>query len=298
MKQGSNSAPGVVRKNNWVTFWLGRLCFGPAAYKDLVLLYRFLREIDDYVDAPGRSYRDAKVFLKRHRCWIEEAYTRPELCPVRLISPVIEYDRKNGRRLEPVIAGMLDVFEFDAQRKGQVVSRDELLSYSKALTRCYVGMLLAFLDGPGDCRTAGEVLAHACHRVHMLRDYHEDSKLGYINVPQEALRKHGLNVLGSSDKDLRAYVREESGSIAALFKQGKDELARTARLRVKIIGAMYCFHYETILHRLEDSSYCLQRNYPAGLSDLPRIVRFAARLALLHVLPRTRRLNSRVREHH
>lgn len=237
---------GKVLKHNPVSHVLGRICFDHQACNRLNLLYSYFRELDDYVDAPGRDSHDALEVIREQRDLVDKVYVTGRSQPGLPISPVLVEDRANGKRLRPAVHSMLDVFEFDSRRKGKAVPQQDLMLYSMKLAGAYTGLLLAFIEGGTRYQALGAELAHACHIIHMLRDYRQDRELGYINVPDR---------VGAGDQGLSCFIDKTVAHVEDLLRRGKERLATIPSLRVKLMAALYCSRYERVLVHIKSSGF-------------------------------------------
>jgi phytoene/squalene synthetase len=167
---------------------------------------------------------------------------------------------------------MMHVFEFDARRKKNgTVSARELRIYSMNLAHAYTRFLVHFVEPRYQHSKNDVLLAHACHRAHMIRDLMIDYDLGYINIAQEDLDAFALKPGYLKGAVLSRWLEHEVRGIKELMEQGKQALHACRLLRIKIMGLLYCFRYEAILHRIESARYSLQEKYQVRIIDYIRL---------------------------
>ena len=138
--------------------------------------------------------------------------------------------------LRSYIANFMAIIEFDAERKGRLVTVDELRSYTDRLALAVTDAIQYFVKNghpyaDDDRRIAG---ARAAHIVHMLRDMRKDLQEGYYNVPREYLEE---NDIGPGDMESPAFLRwvkSRAESARKEFRRGKLYIDEMDILRTKI----------------------------------------------------------------
>jgi len=102
----------------------------------------------------------------------------------------------------------------------------------------------------------------AAHITHMLRDAIEDAAVGYYNIPQEYLERHGLNAWDVEADAAQGWVREQVQLARKLFEMGKAYLAQIENLRCRFAGYAYAARFEIVLDAIEKDGYRLRSDYP------------------------------------
>lgn len=259
-----------VRHHNWVTFLLARLycCRHDRYYSRL--LYTYLRTVDDYIDTRERTPQEKKRFLREQRNLIDHLYAGKVLPETSMIARIVLYDRYHNNMLRPLIARMMDIFEFDSARQYNNVSEQELLDYSLALGSAYTQLLIRFVEPRYRVERENVQLAHACHLSHMLRDFQEDLKLGYINIAKQDIKTYRVDPY-IQDDNFRKWLKDRIAGIREKFKKGNARLDRIPILRIKIIGRLYCFRYQAVLRQIEDADYRLLTAYHLRVRDVLKL---------------------------
>ncbi len=262
MDGGAGAQP--IRQHNWVTYLLVRLYCRRPEQEISLDLYRYFRRLDDRVDDPALSAREKTALVAAERRRIEALYHAAD--PADPLDRVVRYDRAG--RLRGWIRRMLDVFEFDARRTGQVVDRSQIMAYSRNLSEAYTRFLVEFLEPryayePEDAR-----LAHACHLLHMLRDHDIDQDLGYDNIGQDEAEHYGFQPGDCEGSGFRRWLQERLDLIEGLFASGRRSIRSRPYLRIKLIVHLYCFRYETVLRRIQRHGLHLPAAGRPGLLDL------------------------------
>jgi len=259
-----------VRHHNWVTFLLARLyCRRHDRYYSR-LLYTYLRTVDDYIDTRERTPQEKQRFLRAQRNLIDDLYAGKVLQGSSMIARIVLYDRCHDNMLRPFIARMMDIFEFDSARQYKNVSEQELLDYSLALGSAYTQLLIRFVEPRYRVEQENVQLAHACHLSHMLRDFQEDLKLGYINIAKQDIKTYRVDP-NMQDDNFRKWLKDRIAGIREKFKKGKVRLDSIPILRIKIIARLYCFRYEAVLQQIEDADYQLRAAYHLRVRDILKL---------------------------
>jgi phytoene/squalene synthetase len=252
---------------------------------DFYQAYAYFRWADDIVDAPAsvdaaasvgasasndvssRSDAERIAFIKRQRELIDRLYRnqRPDdLTPEEeMVANLISHDRGENSRLQSFIRNMFAIIEFDAYRKGRLISQAELTWYSDCLAKSVTDGIQYFV-GNGHSYPATEdryQAAIAAHIAHLLRDTFLDTADGFINIPREYLETHGISPEDVDSPPFRAWVRGRVELARGYFREGKRYLDEQDGLRCKIVGYSYCARFEGVLDTIERDSYILRPVY-------------------------------------
>ena len=219
----------------------------PAYRADAFALYAYFRWLDDTVDERLGDRDERLAFVERQRALLVRAAAgaRPSgLSPDEaLLVGLARPDRPDraGQRGDAVLLSlhaMLDVMEFDAQRRGRPVTQQELDDYTQDLAVA-VTEALHHCIGHG-CRSAHDetryVAVTGAHVAHMLRDLVEDLDAGYLNVPSELLVDGQLSRDDLLSPELRAWVRDRVALARSCFATGRRCLARADSARCRLAG--------------------------------------------------------------
>lgn len=260
-----------IHRHNWVTHLLGKFFLRSKERRVSYMLYTYLRQVDDFIDESGARQDECLAYVHQQRAMVRDLYVKGT-AGNSLLGRIIAHDRANGHRLKEYISLMMDVFEFDARRKNNgSVSAHELHSYSMNLARAYTHFLVHFAE-PRYQRSENDILlAHACHRAHMIRDLMVDYDLGYINIPHEDIDTYELEPNGFATDEMSRWLEKEARRIELLMHRGQRTLCSSRMLSVKIMGLLYCFRYEAIMRRIRAAGYSLRTHYPLTFADIIRL---------------------------
>jgi len=249
------------------TYFTIRLVVDRGLVDDCYRAYGYFRWADDIVDVSSQSDEARISFIRRQKELINRLYKneRPDdLTPQEaMVADLIRHDRGKNSLLQSYIRNFLAIIEFDAYRRGQLISQDELTWYSKCLGRATTDGILYFI-GNGFPYPAGEARylgATAAHITHMLRDMLADTADGYINIPREYLEAHGIGPGDLDSPAFRAWVRGRVELAREYLRGGKCYLEGLDVLRCKLAGYWYCARYEGILDAIERDGYVLRGEY-------------------------------------
>jgi phytoene/squalene synthetase len=158
---------------------------------------------------------------------------------------------------------MFAIIEFDAYRKGRLISQAELTWYSTCLSKSATDGLQYFIGHghPYPVSEARYLAATAAHITHLLRDMAEDTADGYINIPREYLEAHAIGSEDWSSPPFQAWVRGRVEQAREYFREGKRYLDDLDVLRCKIMGYWYCARFEGVLDSIEGDGYTLRARY-------------------------------------
>ena len=156
------------------------------------------------------------------------------------------------------------VIDFDARRRGRLISGLELSWYSRSLASAVTEALLYFIGHDQHALQNGAryLAATGAHITHLLRDTVEDIQAGYFNIPREYLAAKGIGPQDIESDPYRAWVQERANLARACFKAGKEYLAQLENIRCRIAGYAYIARFEVVLEVIEKMEYRLAPEYP------------------------------------
>jgi len=210
-----------------------------------------------------------------------------------MAADLIRHDREGNGRLQSFIRNFLAILEFDAYRKGRLISQQELTWYSNCLGKSVTDGIQYFIGNGHPYPTTEDhyLAATAAHITHMLRDMVLDAADGYINIPREYLEAHGISPENVDSPSFRAWVRGRVEKARQYFREGKRYLDELDVLRCKIAGYWYCARFEGVLDTIERDGYILRAVYNKRrkLSTWLKMAWLGVSVTLRHIAPRGRR---------
>ena len=293
------SSAALARAITWdgskQTYYTTRLMVDSGLVDDCFRAYAYFRWADDIVDAPSQSSDDRISFIRRQSDLIDRLYRseRPDdLAPEEeMIADLISRDEEPNSGLQSFIRNFLAIIEFDAYRKGRLISRQELTWYSNRVGKGVTDCMQHFIGNghPYPDSDSRYLAAIGAHIAHMLRDMVLDTADGYINIPGEYLDAHGISPQDVESAPFRAWVRGQVAQARQYFREGKPYLDELDVLRCKIVGYWYCARFEGVLDTIERDGHVLRSEYNERrkLSTWLRMACLAVSVTFRHVFGRT-----------
>lgn len=261
-------ARSITKSSSRQTYLTARLLADRDLVDDCMRAYAYFRWADDIIDISLQSSVDRTTFITRQKLLIDNLYLgkRPmDISPEEeMLADLVAHDRSPNSGLRSFILNFMAVIEFDAMRKGRMISRRELSNYTAWLATAVMDGIQYFIgNGHPYPKTMDRTLAVVgAHLVHMLRDTLEDVPAGYINIPIEEIQNRGICVGDSDSEPFRTWVREQVENAQACLQAGKSYIERLDVLRCKLAGAWYCARFEWFLNEIKRDGYRLRDAYP------------------------------------
>jgi len=261
---------------------------------DFFRAYAYFRWVDDIVDASSQADDERISFIRRQRELIDCLYRNEQPDDLKpeeeIAADLISHDREENSCLQSFVRNMFAIIEFDAYRKGRLISQEELTWYSDCLGRSVTNGIQYFI-GNGRAYPATDnrhLAAIAAHITHLLRDMLEDTANGFINIPREYLEAHGISPENVSSPAFRAWVRSRVEQARQYFRQSRRLMDELDVLRRKIVGRWYCARFEGVLDTIERDGYILRAVYneQRTLSTLLKIAWLGISVTLRHIARR------------
>ena len=302
-------ARSITRASSKQSYMTARLLVDKDLVDDCCRAYGYFRWVDDVVDGAtpvdaspagdgASQLKDERItFVRRQRELIDRLYRgeRPgDLAPEEaIIADLVGHDRGVDSGLQSFIRNFLAIIEFDAHRRGRLVSQAELVWYSNRLGKAVTDAIQYFIGNGHPYPTADNhyLAATAAHITHMLRDMVEDAAQGYINIPGEYLEAHSIGPEDVDSPPFRAWVRQRVLQARRLFRDGKQYIDGLDVLRCKIAAYWYCARFEGLLDTVERDGYVLRARYGRRrkLSTWLKMGALAASVTLQHIVRQSRR---------
>ncbi|MBN1964552.1 MAG: squalene/phytoene synthase family protein [Anaerolineae bacterium] len=265
---GNDLPATITQASSKQTYYTIRLLADRARVTDAYRAYAYFRWVDDRLDTQAQDTAAHTAFVLRQQALIDASYrgqspgdlTEEEA----MLLDLIQGDRAPESDLQSYIRNMMAVMAFDAGRRGQVITGQELATYTRHLATAVTDALYHFIGHddavPRDRRCYLAVAA--AHITHMLRDTCEDIAAGYFNIPREFLAAHGIGPADVETPAYRAWVRSRVKLARAYFAAGKACITGTGNLRRRLAGHAYVARFEAVLDAIEREAYHLRPAYP------------------------------------
>lgn len=261
-------AAEITKKASKQTYYTIRLLVDRDRVDDASRAYAYFRWVDDTLDQPDLLPTQRIDFLNRQISLVESSYRgdRPgEVCAEeRILVDLIASDPRRNTGLHAYIQDMMAVMAFDTNRRGRLISQEELDQYTHDLSSAVTDAMHYFIGNR--CSTPASdgryLSATAAHIAHMLRDTVEDNAAGYFNIPEEILDIHGITPADIDSEAFRLWVRQRVERARNCIETGKAYLSQVKNLRCRIAGYAYTARFEWILDRIEKDRYRIKDAYP------------------------------------
>ena len=257
------------------TYYTIRLLVDRPLIQDAFRAYAYFRWVDDVLDAPGGTQPAQRKatpsnrldFIGRQQALLQSFYRGeipPDLYPEeRMLAELVQNDAGEHPGLQSYLCNMMAVMEFDASRRGRIITQAELTEYSRLLSTAVTDALYYFIghDDPPPNHEARYLPVTAAHITHMLRDTLEDAQVGYFNVPREYLQSHDIIESDFTSQAYRKWVCQRAGLARGYFKTGRQSLTQVRSLRCRLAAYAYMARFEWVLRAIERDNYCLRAEY-------------------------------------
>jgi phytoene/squalene synthetase len=274
-------ARDITRIASRQTYYTIRLLADRDRRGDAYCAYAYFRWVDDRIDMDSGSKEAHRDFVSRQKNLLESASRGEAVANATpeetLLFELVRGDREKNSGLQSYLHNMMTVMEFDAERRGRLISQHELNQYTCHLSSAVTEALHHFI-GNG-CSTPHDESRYqavsAAHITHMLRDTYDDLNAGYINIPREVLETNHISPADIQSDAYRDWVRSRVDLARAYFKTGRDYLAQVQNFRCKLAGCAYVTRFERLLDVIENDGYCLRSNYSDhnGLRNILKAIR-------------------------
>lgn len=287
-------ARSIARAGSKQTYFTARLLVDRDLVDDCLRAYAYFRWADDMIDVSSQSSDGRVAFIERQKKLVEQLYKneRPDdlTAHEEILAELIGHDRHSHSGLRSYIRNFLYVLEFDAHRRGRLISEHELTLYSNRLARAVMDGIQYFIANDYSYPDSGNryLAVVAAHITHMLRDMLHDIADGYINIPREYLDDHGIGLEDVDSIPYRRWVQSRVELARRYLREGKLYLDGLDVLRAKIAGFWYCARYEGILDTIERDGYRLRADYHVHrrLSTWLRIAWLGVSVTCRHLIRR------------
>ncbi len=258
---GEADAALITRNASKQTYFTIRLLADRDRVQDAYRAYAYFRWVDDRIDKDLVEQSERIAFIKR-----QEALANGDIAPITAEERMLTHLLRGhpGSGLQAYIQNMLAVMVFDANRKGRLISAQELEDYTQHLAVAVTEALHYFIghDSYAPHDEIRYLAVTAAHMTHMLRDAYVDSAAGYFNIPSEFTEFHEIQ---PDDVDSMAYqlwVKRRVALARAYFNIGRTYLAQVESRRCRLAGYAYMARFEWLLDTIEREGYHLRPAYP------------------------------------
>jgi hypothetical protein len=270
--RGVALARAITKSASTQTYLTIRFLVEPRRRDAAYCAYAYFRWVDDILDAheddPPETTRTARIgFLERQKALVEcclqgetpVGVNRHEALLIRLL----QSRAATNDALRTYVDQMMRVMEFDARRRGRVVSAADLDQYTCWLATAVTEAMHYFLGGathrPHDEARYSAVTG--AHILHMLRDTYVDLSAGYFNIPREVLDANSIGPTDVTADAYRDWVRDRSELARTYLDVGRAYFQQIESWRHRLAGLAYVARFEWLVDRLETEGYLVRPTY-------------------------------------
>ena len=234
---------------------------------DAYRAYGYFRWVDDTLDAESGSALERMAFLERQKSLLEKCYQgqapRDANIQEKMLVELVQNDQEKNSGLQLYLRNMMQVMDFDARRRGGLISHIALSEYTRWLATAVMECIHFFI-GHDDFSPHDEtryLAVSAAHITHMLRDMFEDAQIGYYNIPREVLEANHIGLQDVQSDAYRGWVKSRVLLAREYFKSGKEYFRRVQNRRCRLACFAYIARFEWLLDTIEREGYCLRPHY-------------------------------------
>jgi len=207
-------------------------------------------------------------FLNRQKALLEKCYqgqsVQDATLEEQMLIGLVQHDHKKNSGLQSYLRNMMRVMEFDARRRGRLISQAELNEYTLCLATAVTEALHYFIGNKSYAphNETRYLAVTGAHIAHMLRDTFDDIQAGYYNIPREVLESNHLRPQDVQSRAYRAWVQSRVQLARKCFQSGKEYFTRVEEPRCRLAGFAYTARFEWLLDTIAHENYLLRSAYP------------------------------------
>lgn len=262
-----NLAASITYKASKQTYLTVLFLVDGGMTADAYKAYAYFRWVDDTLDQEGNSKAERLSFVKRQNALIDQCYGVQGCPPPHALSEeeyllvdLIRNDQGKNSGLQLYIRNLMAVMVFDAERRGELITAQQLTNYERWLATAVTEALHFYIGHYcGAPRNELRYLAATgAHIAHMLRDTFDDLAAGYYNIPLEYLEKWHITPQDVSSEAYRNFVKERVALARHYFDCGRKYLAMVKNLRCRLAGYSYIARFTPVLNAIERNHFLLK----------------------------------------
>lgn len=263
----TSTAESITKTASKQTYYTIRLLVDRDRIEDAYRSYAYFRWVDDSLDAESITGAERSAFIQRQKSLLEKCY-RDEIprdvdIQEQMLVELLQNDHEKNSGLQSYLRNMMQVMDFDARRRGGLISQVELNEYTRSLAVAVTDNLHHFI-GHGEFAPYDEtryLAVSAAHIVHMLRDTFDDLQAGYYNIPREVLDANHIGPEDVHSDAYRAWVKSRVQLAREYFETGRNYFARVQNARCRLACFAYIARFDWLLDTFEREDYFLRPQY-------------------------------------
>jgi phytoene/squalene synthetase len=260
-------ALSITKAASKQTYYTIRLLVDHQRVANAYRAYAYFRWVDDTLDADSGSRSSRIQFLERQKsllenCWRGEPPRDANIMENMLVE-LVHANREQDSGLQTYLRNMMLVMDFDARRRGRLISQPELDVYTYWLASAVTEAMHYFI-GNGWYAPHDEtryLAVAAAHITHMLRDTVDDVQAGYYNIPREVLAANHIGPQDVHSEAYRDWVMKRIALARRNFEIGGDYLLQVQCRRCRLAGFAYITRFKWLLDTIEREGGQLRAQY-------------------------------------
>ena len=266
-------ASSITKAASQQTYYTIRFLVDRQRVTDAYRAYAYFRWVDDTLDGGSLALSGVapvaqrSAFLERQKSLLEKCY-RGESFPdataeEEILVDLVRHDHEKNSGLQCYLRNMMQVMDFDAKRRGRLISQFELNEYTYWLASAVTESMHYFI-GHGRSSPHDEtryLAVTAAHITHMLRDTYDDMQAGYYNIPREVLEANHIQPYDIHSKGYQRWVQSRVNLAQQYFQAGRRYLDRVEEPRCRLAGLAYTARFEWVLDTIQQEGYSLRPEY-------------------------------------
>jgi phytoene/squalene synthetase len=130
-------AASITRAASKQTYYTIRYLADPELVEDAYRAYAYFRWVDDVLDTGNSSRDEHRSFISRQTSLLEQCYrgepVHVENIQENMLVDLVRHDLQKNSGLQSYLRNMMLVMDFDARRRGRLISQAELNEYTRWL---------------------------------------------------------------------------------------------------------------------------------------------------------------------
>ena len=264
-------ASSITKAASKQTYYTIRFLVDRERIENAYRAYGYFRWVDDVIDAnspqSGAEVPERAGFLERQKLLLEKCYRgesiRDATLEENMLVELVQGDQEKDSGLQMYLRNMMQVMDFDARRRGRLITQVELNEYTRSLATAVMECIHYFIghDGFAPRDQTRYLAVSAAHITHMLRDTYDDVRAGYYNIPCEVLEANHIGPQDVHSDAYRAWVKSRVLLAREYFKAGNGYFARVQNMRCRLACFAYVARFEWLLDTIEKEDYRLRPQY-------------------------------------
>jgi phytoene/squalene synthetase len=263
----ATTAESITKAASKQTYYTIRLLVDRDRVDDAYRSYAYFRWVDDVLDAESITRGERSAFIQRQKSLLKRCYQDkiPQDASIQeqMLVELIQNDREKNSGLGSYLRNMMQVMEFDARRRGRLISQAELNEYTRWLAVAVTDNLHHFI-GHGEFAPHDEtryMAVSAAHITHMLRDTFDDLQAGYYNIPREVLEANHITPQDVHSNAYRMWVKSRVQLAREYFEAGRNYFSRVQNARCRLACFAYIARFDWLLDTFEREDYYIRPQY-------------------------------------